>query len=35
LQLTHRRSHQALTFGLQLAKLPNLSDMHIGIADNI
>jgi len=35
IELTHRRPHQTLTFILQLAKLPDLSDAHIGIANNI
>jgi hypothetical protein len=29
------RLHQALTFILQLAKLPNLPDAHIGVANNL
>jgi len=35
LQLTHRRPHQALTFSLQLTKLPDLSDAHIGVGDDV
>ena len=35
IELTHRRSHQTLTFVLQFAKLPYLSDAHIGIADDL
>ncbi len=35
IELTHCRSHQALTFGLELAKLPDLADAHVGIADDI
>ncbi len=35
IELTHCRPHQALTFGLELAKLPHLADAHIGIANDI
>ncbi len=35
IHLTHRRSHQALTFILQFAKLTNFFDTHVGIADNV
>ena len=43
LQLTHGRPHQALTlqqaqciaFSLQLTKLANLPDAHIGVGDDL
>jgi hypothetical protein len=31
IELTHRRTHQTLNFILQLAKLPDLPDAHVGI----
>ena len=34
IELTHRYPHQTLTFVLQLAKLPNLPDAHIRIAED-
>ncbi len=34
IELTHRCPHQALTFILQLAKLPYLPDAHIGVAED-
>ena len=35
IELTHCRPHQALTFRLEAAKLPDLPDAHIRVADNI
>jgi hypothetical protein len=35
IELSHRRPHQALTFILQLAKLPYLPDAHISIRNNV
>ena len=35
IHLPHRRTHQTLTFVLQLAKLPYLPDAHTGIVDNL
>jgi hypothetical protein len=35
MELTHRRSHQTLAFVLQPAELPDLSDTHIRISNDI
>ena len=35
IELTHRHPRQTLTLILQLAKLPYLSDAHIGVADDV
>jgi hypothetical protein len=35
IELSHRRAYQMLTIVLQLAKLPYLSDAHIGIANDV
>ena len=35
IELTHRRPHQALTFGLEAAKLPDLVDAHVCVAKDI
>ncbi|WP_345107928.1 hypothetical protein [Candidatus Villigracilis vicinus] len=34
-ELTHCRPHQALTFGLELTKLPYLPDAHVCVANNV